>query len=183
MNDTAEAMNAAEDRRELDFRENEDARERIFNDNEHRRAEEAAKCQNQIWRDLEDRLNSIALHVPPPVTVPASVEPVTEAPKPVVDEPAGAQGEIPSVHREDDSESVVDSMRRAATIHADEIREAVRLEREQLEREREESTSEREMMLADLRAERARLDEEHAAKIRALEEELATVKTVSSSCN
>ena len=55
MTDLAEVCNEAEDRRERIFRENEEARERIF-DAELRRAEEAAHRRNQIWADLEDRL-------------------------------------------------------------------------------------------------------------------------------
>jgi len=56
----------AEDRRERIFRENEEARERIFDEAEVRRAEEAAHRRNQIWADLEDRLQVL-----PPVTVAA----------------------------------------------------------------------------------------------------------------
>jgi hypothetical protein len=168
LNDTADALNAAEDRREHAFRENEDARERIFTENEQRRTEEAVERQNQIWRDLEDRLNAIALPVPPPGTLPVGTEPGSP-------EPSGIEPEIPSVHRDDDAVSV-DSMRRAAVLYADEIKEIVRLEREQIEREREAAAAERERMLADVREERARLDEEREARIRGLEEELATVK-------
>jgi hypothetical protein len=159
LQDTADAVNTAEDRREHAFRENEDARERVFTENEQQRAEEALERRNQIWRELEDRLNSIPLPIPPPGTVPAVQE-----------------SAVPDVARDDDAVSVVDTMRRAASIHADEIRETVRLEREQTEREREAAAAEREQLLADAREERSRFEQEREERIRALEEELASVK-------
>jgi len=56
-----EAASEAEDRRESIFRENEEARERFFDEAEVRRAEEAVHQRNQIWADLEDRLRALPL--------------------------------------------------------------------------------------------------------------------------
>jgi hypothetical protein len=65
MGNLAEAATEAEDRREKIFRDNEEARERVFDEAELRRAEEVAHRRNQIWADLEDRLRAL----PPVATV------------------------------------------------------------------------------------------------------------------
>ena len=200
MSELAEAATEAEDRRERIFRENEEARQAIFDEGELRRAEEAAHRRNQIWADLEDRLralppatvttvphsdagsiqsihvaeSTISVHTPPisptiPVTpvVPGSPTPLS------VMEPA-AEPEPVSIP--EDAASIVQSMRTAAARHAEEIREIVELEREQMTSERVEFAAERERMMEELRQERARLDEERQAKITELETELAQVK-------
>ena len=167
MTDLAEASTEAEDRRERIFRENEEARERIFDDAELRRAEEAAHRRNQIWADLEDRLRALppvtAAAVPhsdagsihsipvaestasvhtPPITPTIPVTPVvpgSPADLPVVEPTAGAE-QIP-IH--EDAASIVQSMRTAAARHAEEIREIVDFEREQMATERADFAAER----------------------------------------
>jgi len=198
MGELAEASTEAEDRRERIFRENEESRQRLFDDAELTRAEEAAHRRNQIWADLEDRLRALppvtvavppsdlgsfeSVHVAesaiahtPPIspTVPVTpVVPGSPAPLPVVEPAAGPE----PVLIPEDAASIVQSMRTAAARHAEEIREIVELEREQMANERAELAAEREGMMEEFRQERARLDEERQAKITELETELAQVK-------
>jgi hypothetical protein len=82
------------------------------------------------------------------------------------------------------AESVVASIRRASTEsaarHADDLRNIVQGEREemarQLQAEREEARAAREALEQQVVAERARADEERDARMRELEEELARVR-------
>jgi hypothetical protein len=82
------------------------------------------------------------------------------------------------------AESVVASIRRASTEsaarHADDIRDIVHGEREemarQLQSEREEARAAREALEQQVLAERTRADEERDARMRELEEELARVR-------
>ena len=196
MDELAEAATEAEDRRERIFRENEEARERIFDEAELRRAEEAAHRRNQIWADLEDRLRAL-----PPVTVAAvphsvagsihvaeSITPVHTPPisptipiTPVVPGSPSLSVMEPAAGPEpvsipEDAASIVQSMRTAAARHAEEIREIVELEREQMANERAQFAAERERMVEELHQERARLDEQKEARITELETELAQVK-------
>jgi hypothetical protein len=200
MGDLAEAATEAEDRRERIFRDNEEARERVFDEAELRRAEEAAHRRNQIWADLEDRLralppvatvavphsdeesiqsvriseSTISAHTPPiSPTIPVTpVVPGSPTSLPLMEPAAGAEP-VP-IH--EDAASIVQSMRTAAARHAEEIREIVELEREQMANERAELTAERERITEELRRERTRIDEEREARIAELETELAQVK-------
>ena len=198
MGELAEASTEAEDRRERIFRENEEARERIFDEAELRRAEEAAHRRNQIWADLEDRLRALppvtAAAVPPsdggsihsvhitesmtsahtpPITPTIPVTPVVPgSPAHLTVEPTGAG----PVLIDEDAASIVQSMRTAAARHAEEIREIVDFEREQMATERANFAAERERMMEELRQERTRRDEEKEARISELETELAQVK-------
>lgn len=67
-------------------------------------------------------------------------------------------------------------MRTAAARHAEEIREIVELEREQMAGERAELAAERERMMEELREQRAQLDAEKEARIAELQAELDKVK-------
>ena len=101
--------------------------------------------------------------------------------------PPGAHGPLPddmfglSLER---AESVVASIRRASTEpaarHADDFRDIVQGEREemarQLQAEQEEARAAREALEQQVAAERARADEEPDARMRELEEELAHVR-------
>ena len=107
----AETAAEGEDLREVQIRRNEDERQRVFLDHEHRRDEESTQRRDQIWHDLEDRLAT--LPPPPPVPVPVPVVHVTE----------------PS-HVE--TESIIGSIRQVAedatTRYAADILETVRAE-------------------------------------------------------
>ena len=180
--DTVGTLQEAEASRDQAFRGNEDERQRIFEDHENRRDQEAAERRDAVWRELEDRLANLVQQVPLPVPPPP--EPASgageEAPAP------GEESSLPDVvpgapvERPADVQSVVESMRGlaqdAASRHAQEILDTVRLEREELMRERELAQAERERQQAELEAARQRYDEDRDARIRALEEELASVR-------
>ena len=81
-----------------------------------------------------------------------------------------------SVLIHDDTRSTVQSTQTGVVCNAEEIREIVELEREQMAKERAELALERERMMEELHQERVRLDEERQARMRELEAELATMK-------
>ena len=190
MEEVAEAATQAEERRERIFHENENARERVFDEAELRRGEEAAHRQNQIWADLEDRLRALppvpaaavprtetgSTHSVPITETPVHTVPVTPVPVspalPVMEPPAPPE----SVSIPEDAASIIQSMRTAAARHAEEIREIVELEREQMASERAELAAERQRMMEELREERARLDAEKEARVAELQAELERVK-------
>ncbi|KAF9557793.1 hypothetical protein CPC08DRAFT_764341 [Agrocybe pediades] len=153
------AAEEAEDQRELEFRTHEDHREELFLQNEERRNQEARERAAGIWSDLETRLAAL----PPPVA--------RSEDKPVSGEP----GDLPEADRES-IRTISAIATQAASQHAADVMETVRLEREDAERERAEAAREREMLLAELRAEKDRVIEEKDARIRALEEELQTLR-------
>ncbi|EGO01064.1 hypothetical protein SERLA73DRAFT_151625 [Serpula lacrymans var. lacrymans S7.3] len=138
-----------EDRREDMFRQNEDERERVFLGNETRREQESQQRADEIFRHLEERVAGIPL----PPSGPAAAEPA------------------PSI-----IESLHSAAQDAASRHASDILDTVRLEREELIREREAAEAERQRYQAEMEAERSRLDAEREARIQALEEELAKVR-------
>ncbi|KAG2347113.1 hypothetical protein BDR05DRAFT_987725 [Suillus weaverae] len=139
----------AENRREADFRHNEDQREHIFLQNEDRREAEARQRGDELFAQLEERAHSV-----PPLPVP----------------PPGS-GDNASI-----IESIHAASHEAASRHASDILDTVRLEREQFDRERESFASERERERAEFAAERARIDEERERRVHDLEEELARVR-------
>ena len=185
MGEVAQAASQAEERRERVFRENEEDRERTFDEAEVRRGEEATRRRNQIWADLEERLEALppAPAVPVPRTEAGSIHSVriAESVTPVHTPPISpgspalplAQEPVP-IH--EDAASIIQSMRTAAARHAEEIREIVELEREQMANERAELAAERERMMDDLHRERAQLDAEKEAKISELQGELERVR-------
>ncbi|TCD63585.1 hypothetical protein EIP91_005193, partial [Steccherinum ochraceum] len=132
----------AEERRDTDFRGHEDERERIFNEHEQRREQEAAQTRDEIIRLLEERLAAIPqLAAPPSPPRPAEYADdhaegtIVEGGEPV----AGTPG-APSIHdseRRSIIEQVSAAASGAATQYAEELRDTVRLEREELARERE----------------------------------------------
>ena len=206
MGELAEGAGEAEDRRERIFRENEEDRQTIFDEAELRRAEEAAHRRNQIWADLEERLRALppatAVPVPrsdagsvqsihaaestisvhsPPISPTISVTPIVPGTPVVPGSPVSLPVVEPATRPEpvsipEDAASIVQSMQTAAARHAEEIREIVGLEREEMANERAELAAERERMMEDFRQERARLDAEKEARISELEIELAQVK-------
>lgn len=150
----------AEDQRELEFRSHEDHREELFLENEERRNREARERAAGIWTDLETRLS--ALPAPP----------LRSEDKPVSGEP----GDLPEADRES-IRTISAIATQAASQHAADVMETVRLEREDAERERVEAAREREELLAELRAEKDRVIEEKDARIRALEEEMQSLRS------
>ncbi|KAL6309465.1 hypothetical protein BKA93DRAFT_723737 [Sparassis latifolia] len=174
---TIDALREGEERRDHSFRENEDERDRLFAENENRRDQEALQRRDEILRDLEDRIEDRLAAVAPgagappiPVPPPGGPRPETEAEVPVLEEGAPMAAETQSVIES------VRSVQDAATRHAQEILDTVRMEREEQAHEREMAQAERERVQAEKDAEHARQMEEQQARIRALEEELASVK-------
>ena len=169
----------AELRRDHDFQDREADRDRHFDANESRREADAKR--------IMDEMSSILAQAQPPFVgvpdLPPSEIPDTEAPLPVPGRRYGAptpsQLDLP-----EQAESVIASIRRASTEsaarHADDIRDIVQGEREemakQLQLERDDSRAAHEALEQQVLAERARADEECHARIRELEDELARVR-------
>ncbi|KAH0831167.1 hypothetical protein J3R83DRAFT_13743 [Lanmaoa asiatica] len=144
----------AEGKREQEFRDNEDARERIFLDNEDRRDAETRQRGDALFHELEEKI----ANVPP-------MSPISPAPV--------------RPHSPDHAsilESIHTATQDAASRHASDILDTVRMEREEMARERESLAAERERERARLDEERRLLDEEREAKIAALEDELARTR-------
>ncbi|KAI5994168.1 hypothetical protein EDD15DRAFT_844850 [Pisolithus albus] len=139
----------AERRRDDEFRSNEEARQQIFLDSEARRDAEARQRSDSLFQELEEKV--------------ASVLPIPDPP------PCDA-----------DQHSIIESIRTsthdAASRHAADVLEIVRMERELLEKEREANAAERERARAELETERQRLDETRKARIRELEEDLSRIR-------
>lgn len=156
LHQTAAAAEDAEEQREREFRTHEDHREDIFLQNEARRNQEAQERSNGIWNDLESRLAALPAHAPPGVATDADV--------------GGAPADRASIA------DITSVAQQAASQHAADVLETVRLEREENAREREQAAEEREQLLDELRAEKERVVQEKDARIRALEDELAQLR-------
>ena len=163
----------AEMRRDHEFQEKEADRDRQFGQNEFRREGDA--------RHLMDEMASTLARGQP--GFPGAPGTETEAPLPVPGPKFG--GPTPSeLGVPEQAESAIASIRRAsaesAARHADDIRDIVHGEREemarQLQLEREEARAAREALEQQVFAERARADEERDARVRELEEELSRVR-------
>ncbi|KAA1474371.1 hypothetical protein DENSPDRAFT_882747 [Dentipellis sp. KUC8613] len=160
----AKGAEEAEDKREHEFQQNEDERERIFMENEDRRQREAQERRDAILQDLEDRLQAPASTAPIPVP-PPDVASLTDKPS-VSDRPSLSER----------PESVIEPLRDAAVLHANDIKDIVTAEREEMAREREAADAERQQLRAEAEEARQKLDEERQTRIRELEEELARVR-------
>lgn len=143
----------AEDQRENDFRRNEEDRERIFMESEERREQEARERQEAIWRDMQ------GLGAAPPPPRP-----------PTIHTDVGDGASMHTVH------TVQAASEEAASLLAASIKDTVQAEREQFAREREELAAERAQLEAERDSARRQLMEEKEAHVRALEEELATLR-------
>ena len=153
--DATQQAAEAEIRREHDFDEKEADREREF-------AEKEAERDN-LFGENEARRNELLS---------------TLARQPVAPPGAPLPGEV--LEAPEGVESVVSSFRRAAaesaSRHADDIREIVRGEREEMARQQEEARATQEALEQQVLAERKRADDERDARMRELEEELARVR-------
>jgi hypothetical protein len=173
--DITQDATEAEMRRDHEFQEREADRDRQFGQNEFRREGDA--------RNLMDEMTSTRAQGQPPAGFPGAPATDTEAPLPVPGPrfggPTSSELGVP-----EQAESVIASIRRASTEsaarHADDIRDIVHGEREemarQLQLEREEARAAREVLEQQVLAERARANEECEARVRELEEELSRVR-------
>ncbi|EFI27492.1 hypothetical protein CC1G_15527 [Coprinopsis cinerea okayama7 len=196
LHDAALAAQEAEDRRELEFRQHEEDRDRIFLEHEERRNEEARARAEGIWREIDQRLATLPA---PPVaaspkapatavaggdggspTPPKSPTPSasSRSSRPVTIHGLPTEGEQPPPPEEgaESTRDVEQISLAASSKHIADILETIQLEREEFARERAEEAAAREKLIADAQVERDRLLEERDNRIRALEEELAKVK-------
>lgn len=165
-----------EEKREENYRTNEEERERVFLENERRRDVAADQRREAVWKELEDRL-AARLKSPPVASMPAG----SESPMQVLLPGGGSlEGDIPGAFELSSGPpntmapavpqaGDATSMRETPSRHMVDIREAIRLEREaaQAERERAQELE---------RAARDQMREEHQAHIHALERELGAVR-------
>lgn len=175
LQDVARHADEAETSRDNRFMESEGERDRIFEDAERRRNAEAQEAREALLSAIESRLEA------PPQ--PPAVEPVPDVPSSPPPPP-------PESVREDDGlslHSIQAATQEAMSRHSEDLRDIVKMERDEmraeLEREREQHEQERaqarediERARAELDAERAKVAEEKDARIRELEEEMAKMK-------
>lgn len=175
LQDVARHADEAETSRDNRFMESEGERDRIFEDAERRRNAEAQEAREALLSAIESRLEA------PPQ--PPAVEPVPDVPPSPPPPP-------PESLREDDGlslHSIQAATQEAMSRHSEDLRDIVKMERDEmraeLEREREQHEQERaqarediERARAELDAERAKVAEEKDARIRELEEEMAKMK-------
>ena len=144
---------AQEDRREEEFRHHEDDRQHYFEEGEERRNAEARQRSDGIWQELENRLKAL----PAPTPIPQSPRPVSAA-------------------EADDISSIRDLAQQAASQHASDVMETIRLEREDAAKEREALAAERAQLMAEVSAQKDAIISEKDGRITTLEEELARVR-------
>ncbi|RDX52641.1 hypothetical protein OH76DRAFT_1554302 [Lentinus brumalis] len=176
MDDTILDLQEGEEKREYNYRANEDERERLFVESQRRRDEEAIQRRDGVWKELEDRLATLPPVGEPPVFLPPPAPETVQMPVPEVSAGDVPQTLSPAVAMDSDAVSLVETVQRAASLHAEEIKEIVRAEREELQREREAAQAERERAQVEEAAEKARMHEEYQAHIRSLEAELNAVR-------
>ncbi|KAH6910772.1 hypothetical protein BKA70DRAFT_1424429 [Coprinopsis sp. MPI-PUGE-AT-0042] len=189
LHDAALAAQEAEERRELEFRQHEEDRDRIFLEHEDRRNDEVRARAEGIWREIDTRLATLPAPAPAPVSVPVGDAPhvvsvdekgVGQTPRPVPLRSPSAS--ILSLHNDPESElsqadrASIASIKEAASLQLTQFLETIQLEREEFARERAEAAAEREKLLAEASVEREKLLEDRDSRIRQLEEELSKVK-------
>jgi hypothetical protein len=145
-----------EDRREDEFRRHEGDRQHYFEEGEETRNAEARQRSDGIWQELETRLK--ALPAPTPTPVPQSPS------RPV------------SAADADDISSIRSLAQQAASQHASDVMETIRLEREDAAREREALAAERAQLMAEISAQKDAIISEKDEQITTLEDELARVR-------
>ena len=190
LHDVALAATQAEDGREAEFRRNEEHREKIFLENQERREHENRERTEHLWDTLQSRLEALpparplhelsdraSLTRSPSTRSQTPRAPTLEVISEASTEP---RPETPRLSADLETKSIASSMRSVvegvASRHAEDILETVRLEREEFAREREAAATERERLMNEAEETRRQFQEEQAARIRALEEELAVVK-------
>jgi hypothetical protein len=158
--EVAQDAEEAEDRREQHFRDGEEERSRLFREHEARRDEAAGQRRDELMQELERRLAEAF----PQLEVPADVLPSKG--EPII------PGDTASM-----AESLRSAAQDAATRHAEDIMDIVKGEREEIAKERDMARTEWERLLAQSEAERNAVNDEKDARIRALENELASVRS------
>lgn len=188
------AAREAEDERQQRFLEEEEARNRLFIDNEGRREQETVDRRDALLSDLEQRFARRApsvrttpsvLHVPPPVERPAEGPegehiPEEEGTQSEIETLQSAHAEAASRHAAEIQEAMamerqtfLETLQQEREIHATQLREAIEREREEFRKVQEE---ERERLRIEAEEDRARFGEDREMRVRELEEELARVR-------
>ena len=155
-----------EDRREDEFRRHEGDRQHYFEEGEERRNAEARQRSDGIWQELETRLKALPAPTPVPQLPSRPVSPL----RPV------SPSRPVSAADADDISSIRDLAQQAASQHASDVMETIRLEREDAARERESLDSERAQLMAEISAQKDAIISEKDGKITTLEDELARVR-------
>ena len=169
----------AEMRRDHEFNDREAGRDRHFGDNESRREDEARRLMDEMSSLLGRPHVPTGVHIVPSSGTAESDVPPLPVPGPGYGAPTFTDLGVP-----EQAESVIASIRRAssesAARHADDIRDIVQGEREemakQLQLERDDARAANEALERQMMAERARADDECKARIQELEDELARVR-------
>lgn len=153
------AAEEAENARQDEFCCNEEARDRVFRENEARRDQEVVQLKDELRRALEEKLATLSSQAPAPVRVPREESKVGTIPK----HPASTVAPIASCSD--------------GTVTPDiTITEIVRAEREQSERLLDAFREERKRHDQELFEERERLHQERDRRIVELEEELSRLR-------
>jgi hypothetical protein len=176
LHDVALAAEQAEDKREEDFRHNEEHRQRIFLEGEDRREQENQDRAERLWHTIESTIDS-RLHALPPTHTPSDRPPSTEILDPDVtpghpteDEGVSAAAEHASIR------SIQSVVERVTSLHSQELLETVSSEREQADQERREAAAERERQWSEAEELRKQFQEAQESRIQALQQELADTK-------
>lgn len=143
-----------EDRREVEFRRHEGDRQHYFEEGEERRNAEARERSDGIWQELETRLKAL----PAPTPIPQTPSRPVSAADP------------------DDVSSIRDLAQQAASQHASEVMETIRLEREEAANEREALAAERAQLMTEISAQKDAVISEKDARITTLEDELTRLR-------
>ncbi|KAG6867985.1 hypothetical protein C0993_008669 [Termitomyces sp. T159_Od127] len=160
VHNAAQSILGADRDRERDFRLNEEDRDRVFQEGEARRHQEAQERAEAIWQEFRDRIATL------PLPVPVQSPPSPPSPPPVGT--AVAQ-----------TEDVADraSIHSQAQVHtAVQMLDTIAAERAEFAREREAAAQEREMLKEELNAAHRSQVEAQDARIKELEDELAAVR-------
>lgn len=159
-----DAAREAEEQREAEFRRNEEDRHRTFMEHEGRRDEQAEDARAGLLQGI-------------PEGIPENV--AEPRPRPPIVSDLPSELHVPSEHQGQDGASIFSvrsAAQEAASRHANEMLETIRLEREEIAHERELAAAEREHLRAEAEEQRALLSQARDERIRELEEELAKVR-------
>ncbi|KAG6890494.1 hypothetical protein C0992_000986 [Termitomyces sp. T32_za158] len=163
VHNAAQSILGADRDRERDFRLNEEDRDRVFQEGEARRHQEAQEHAGAIWQEFRDRI--AALLPPAPVQSPPSPPP---PPPPAVDA---------AVTQTEDVAADRASIHSQAQVHtAVQMLDTIEAERAEFAREREIAAQEREQLMQEVATAHRNQAEAQDARIKELEDELAAVR-------
>jgi hypothetical protein len=175
LHDIALAADQAEDKREEDFRHNEEHRQSIFLRGEDRREQENLDRAERLWQTIESTIDN-RLQALPPAHAPSDRPPSTILyPEVTPDHPTEDEGVSAAAERAS-IRSIQSVVERVTSLHSQELLETVSSEREQADQERREAAAERERRWSEAEELRKQSQEAQEARIQALQQELADTK-------